>query len=336
MAIASNCYYPAFLCGVALEGKFGTQFMINVGDGKMEPLKTHLANTCNTMYKTALAHCKADFVDEDSCFWYHSIWQYLRLLDCVSSPDWHTDFYTASIKEFIKENDSSRVDILISGCADNSMLYVIVAALSEIMAERADLTGKIVAVDLCDTPLIICRNWWNDEKEKSYGKDDNYSRIFQEVEFITVEKNIFTYSGHSFDLIITDAFLTRFQKDSAISLLQHWKGLLKDSGQVITTVRLHTESPISLNERYIQISGFVKKVLDKYTQYSGHIGLSLSQIKYKANVYAVKMTSHSLGDADEVEDMVKQCFKIVNKDIWITPGELSTTHYGHYVLRKEP
>lgn len=309
--------------------------MINIGDEEMEPLESHLANTCNIMYKIALEHCKADFVDEDSCFWYHSIWQYLRLLDCVSSPDWHTDFYTASIKEFIQENDSSSVDILISGCADNSMLYVITSALSEIIAERPDLRGRIVAIDLCNTPLIICRNWWNAEKEKSYGKHDNYSRIFQKVEFTTVEKNIFTYSGCSFDLIVTDAFLTRFQKDSAISLLQHWKGLLKDSGQVITTVRLHTEPPLSLNKRYVQIFSFVKKVLDKYTQCSDYIGLSLSQIKYKAYVYAVKMTSHSLGDANEIENMMKQCFNIVNADIRMTPGELSPTDYGHYVLRKE-
>ncbi len=301
----------------------------------MEPLKSHLANTCNAMYKTALTHCKADFVDEDSCFWYHSVWQYLRLLDCVSSPDWHADFYTASIKDFIKENDLRRIDILISGCADNSMLYVIVVALSEIMAERPDLVGKIVAIDLCDTPLITCQNWWNDEKAKSYGRHDNYSRIFQTIEFTTVGKNIFTYSGHSFDLIVTDAFLTRFQKDSVISLLQHWKGLLKDSGQVITTVRLHTEPPISLNNRCIQISSFVKKVLDRYIQCSSHIGLSLSQIKYKAYVYAVKMTSHSLGDVDDIENMMKQCFNIVKTDIRMTPGELSPTNYGHYVLRKE-
>ncbi len=301
--------------------------------GKMTSLKDHLLNTCNSMYKTALTNCKSDFVDRDSCFWYHSIWQYLRVLDCVSSPDWHKDFYIQAIKKYINKNNINQINILISGCADNSMLYVVVLALSQMIVEQSKLTGKIVAVDLCDTPLIVCRNWWANAKK--CGEYYDFDRVFQNFEFLTVAKDIFTYSNEHFNLIITDAFLTRFPKDTVLSLLQHWKTLLYTSGQIITTVRLHTEPSVSLNERCSQIVDFVKKVTERYTDYQDQFSMSRAQIKYKAYTYAVKMDSHSLGNADEIMNMFKQCFKIVHYNDNKTQGELTPAVYGQYVLEKE-
>lgn len=298
-------------------------------------LKKSLKNTCNIMYEKALHNCKSDFVDKDSCFWYHSVWQYLRLLDCVSSPEWHMDFYITSIKDFVnRKKNKNQISILISGCADNSMLYVIVHALSEIVTSYPELEGEIVAIDLCDTPLLICEQWWEEEKKMS-TTENSYSKVFQKINFSTVTKDILSYSDGSFDLIVTDAFLTRFPKDTTYSLLEHWKGLLNDYGQIITTVRVHTENSITLNERCNQIDSFVKKVLERYDQYKGVFTISLSQLKYKAYVYAVRMTSYSWGNEEEIEAILKKHFKIISSNTQQTPGEMSPTIYGHYVLEKD-
>ena len=306
------------------------------GEKNMKQLKDYLLNTCNDMYNVACANCKADYVDEDSCFWYHSVWQYLRVLNCVSSPEWHLQFYVGAIKEYVKLNNKSFLNILISGCADNSMLYVVVIAISEIMKERPDLTGKIVAVDLCDTPLLICKKWWSKEKEENQKKNDPYSIVFQNISFSTVTKDICKYSDSNFDLIVTDAFLTRFQKDSASNLLEHWGSLLNGHGQVITTVRIHEKTRISRNERCRQIDDFVKKILKRYNQgkCQKQFDINASQLEYKARVYAVKMTSYSWGNMAEIEELLKQYFNIIEHSTFDTPGELEHTVYGHYVLEK--
>lgn len=299
----------------------------------MAQLDKYLINTCNEMYKTARTHCKADYVDEDSCFWYHSVWQYLRLLNCVSSPEWHKDFYKEAIKNYIENNNKDTIKILISGCADNSMLHVIVDALSEVIINRPGLSGDIVAVDLCETPLIICEKWW----EKAGEESALYMKVLQNFRFSKIPKDIFKYSDSAFDLIITDAFLTRFPKDMVQALLRHWGSLLSADGQVITTVRIHEDSEITLNERYRQITKFVKKVLDRYGQLQQQIqfDISASQLKYKAQVYAVKMTSFSLGNENEIKQILKQHFKIIGRNSQDTDGELSKTSYGHYVLEKK-
>lgn len=299
----------------------------------MAQLDEYLINTCNEMYKTACTHCKADYVDEDSCFWYHSVWQYLRLLNCVSSPEWHKDFYKEAIEGYIKKNNKSKIKILISGCADNSMLHVIVDTLAEVMKERPGLSGDIVAVDLCETPLLVCEKWW----EKAGKESALYMKVLQSFRFSKIPKDIFKYSDSAVDLIITDAFLTRFPKDMVQALLRHWGSLLSADGQVITTVRIHEDSEITLNERYRQITEFVKKVLDRYGQLQQQIqfDISASQLKYKAQVYAVKMTSYSLGNENEIKQILEQHFRIIGRNRQDTDGELSKTSYGHYVLEKK-
>lgn len=298
----------------------------------MAQLDEYLINTCNEMYKTACTHCKADYVDEDSCFWYHSVWQYLRLLNCVSSPEWHKDFYKEAIEGYIKKNNKSKIKILISGCADNSMLHVIVDTLAEVMKERPGLSGDIVAVDLCETPLLVCEKWWKEGKKPAI-----YSKVLRKFKFSRVQIDIFKYSGSEFDLIITDAFLTRFPKDMVQALLRHWGSLLGADGQVITTVRIHEDSELTLNERYRQITEFVEKVLDRYSHLKRKIqfDISASQLKYKAQVYAVKMTSYSLGNKDEIEQILEQYFNFIIRSRQDTDGELSKTSYGHYVLEKK-
>ena len=61
-------------------------------------LNNILKISCNDMCKFATKNCHIDYVDEENgCSWYHSAWAYLRLLDCVSAPQWHESNYRNSI-----------------------------------------------------------------------------------------------------------------------------------------------------------------------------------------------------------------------------------------------
>lgn len=55
--------------------------------------KLSLFQTALTMEEISSAHCEGGYLSKTSCCWYHSAWQYLRLIDMVSTPSWHGNFY---------------------------------------------------------------------------------------------------------------------------------------------------------------------------------------------------------------------------------------------------
>ena len=93
----------------------------------------------------------------------------------------------------------------------------------------------------------------------------------------------------------------------------------------------------TVQESLVDVTEFVEKVLDRYSHLKRKIqfDISASQLKYKAQVYAVKMTSYSLGNKDEIEQILEQYFNFIIRSRQDTDGELSKTSYGHYVLEKK-
>jgi len=97
----------------------------------------------------ALSDHVAGTLCSSHCFWYHSMWQYLRLLGLLSGPAWHAQFYVRALRELEERTDEPRV--LISGCADYSMFAHVLAAYDD------HTSLACTAVDLCDTPLLMSR-----------------------------------------------------------------------------------------------------------------------------------------------------------------------------------
>ena len=58
--------------------------------------------------------------EANTCSWYHGTWQYLRLLDMVAVPGWHSDFYMEALSSLLKKKPTA--DVLISAAADFGML----------------------------------------------------------------------------------------------------------------------------------------------------------------------------------------------------------------------
>lgn len=167
-------------------------------------LLAYLKKSADLSYQTALNNCSHNHVDKSSCNWYHGIWQYLRLLNVVSSPSWHHKFY---VKNLCK-NCKDEMNVLISGMADYSMYaYVLLSA------KKYNCFCNVTAIDLCKSPLLSAK-WYAEQMHEK----------------VTIQqKNIFELTGN-FDLICADAFLTRFQKDEMIKVLQKWHTLLKNGG----------------------------------------------------------------------------------------------------------
>ena len=154
-----------------------------------------------------LFDCKSGYMDQNDCTWYHENWMILRYLGVVSNPFWHEDFYEKAIRQYVNELEK----VLILGTADFSMPYL------------CQMKGikKIKICDICKTPLNICQN---------VAKANNFS---WEVE----QKNVFDGLNEKYDIVINDAFITRFEYDKKRIVLEKIWNALKDEGVYITTMR---------------------------------------------------------------------------------------------------
>lgn len=272
-------------------------------------LLPYLKRSADINYQTALNNCSHNHVDNSSCMWYHGAWQYLRLLDVVSSPSWHHKFYLKNLCKSCQD----KIDVLISGLADYSMYaYVLLSA------KRYHCSCNVTAIDLCKTPLLNAK-WYAEQMNEK----------------ITLEqKNIFDVTGR-FDLICADAFLTRFQKVEMIKVLQKWHALLKDDGKFVTTIRIHdSKHIIPIETQQLAIEKFVKKTVSRAKKYP-NLKLSINEIRTLAQVYAKSMKSNKLGDKLEIIDEIqKQGFDIIHMEEAQVVGELYPSKYIRIVAQK--
>jgi len=184
-----------------------------------------LAESCDWLSAVAEFTCAADRelawsrdqfapVQDTSCAWYHGNWQYLRLLDLVSNPANHSDFYGAAFQRAAGQLNSA--DVLICGAADYSMLAHVCCALGP--------SVRPVVVELCRTPLIA--NDW-------YALRTGTAR----PTLIQGDACADLPVG-DFDVVVSDSFLPRIEQANLVPMLQNWRGALRPGGSVVTTVRI--------------------------------------------------------------------------------------------------
>ncbi|MCZ2121420.1 MAG: class I SAM-dependent methyltransferase [Anaerolineales bacterium] len=102
-----------------------------------------------------------------------------------------------------------------------------------------------------------------------------------------------------FDIIVTDAFLTRFIKEEKLEIVPEWMRILKTGGIVLTTARVEnakTETVIadkSSQNDYVLAAQEIGRAK----------GLDVDDIKNRAKTYAKKITSHPFNDLDEIKTL---------------------------------
>ena len=166
-------------------------------------------------------HCHHDPVLGQSCHWFHAAWQYLRMLDLVSTPHRHRSFFLESLSALAREGAHGR--ILISGAADYAMLELVLEAYAGSPTEP-----EIVVVDRCETPLVL-------------------NRWFAERRSIAVETeacDILDFeSERPFDVICTHSFLVFIPPSRRADLVERWRQLLRPGGKVLTINRVRPDAP---------------------------------------------------------------------------------------------
>lgn len=271
-----------------------------------------LAQALETYAPIAVAQapttCLGGYVDPDSCAWYHGAWPYLRAFGAVSSPEWHRDFYGDALRQVTGEHAAPRV--LVSGCADFSML-------DQVMRADGSADGcQVTVTDRCQTPLDACR-WYADHLGASVS----------------------TWRGDimgapaclgPFEVITTDAFLTRFDAQSAAKVIDAWRALLAPGGAVVTTVRAHERD--ERREDDGDVAAFAAKVRDTAHRRSA---VDLDFVEGLAHTYARRMCSADLGGAAEVCALFADGgFDVRFLQAATVPGEFRPVDYLRIVARK--
>lgn len=277
-------------------------------------LKEPLSSSADYCYNIAKSVCSKDYIDKASCVWYHSIWQYLRLLDLVSSPEWHSEFYIENMIKIFERKLSPKV--LISGTADYSMLAYIIYC-----CKLTSNSAEIYVLDLCNTPLEMCK--WYAKREK--------------VKISVINADLFTYDfgNIKFDIICTDAFLTRFSNNQIINIIAIWKELLNQNGCIITTVRVREDknkkdSNLSSNDLKMK---YIEEACLRYEKWKHFLSISCAELKSATTLYVNNMSSNNLGNTEEVLKLLEDCGgKIIQQNTRITRGELETTKYLEIVF----
>jgi SAM-dependent methyltransferase len=171
--------------------------------------------------------CPGDPAGRETCMWYHRVWQYLRLLDIISSTRTNSEFLVRALRDYARFGTHGRA--LVSCTADYSMLAHLRHAYDE---AQASLDATVV--DRCPTSVMLNR-WYA----------DRYA-----VRLTTATTDILEYEAEQpFDVICTHSLLARFDADGRRALVRHWHTMLRPGGVVITTQRIQ---PGSRKER----SGF--------------------------------------------------------------------------------
>lgn len=272
-------------------------------------LKSYLQKSADINYQTALEVCTHNHVNTTSCCWYHSIWQYLRLLDLVSSPTWHHEFYLDNLTADAKDC----FDVLVSGLADYSMAAYVFES-----AKHHNKKINLTVIDLCKTPLLSAE-WY----AKQIGRTITTNQI-----------DIFNLKG-KFDIICADAFLTRFKENKLNEILTKFNNLLNKDGKVVTTIRIHDEKHICPSTpSKSTIKNYRNKALARSKEFPD-LKLSPEEIADKAEYYAQTMVSNNLGTKEDILNAITNSgFKIVHIEDVEVKGELYPSRYLRLVFQK--
>jgi len=221
----------------------------------------------------AARHCRHVDHGGFSCRDYHGVWQYLRLLDLVTTPRDHAAFYLPVLRNAIA---AGRRRILISGAVDYSMLAVVLAAF-----DAEQVTGDITVADICETPIRLCQ-WYADRAGAA---------IATEVGDILAHRPAAPY-----DLIVTHSFLGAFAPPARARLVALWHDWLKPGGEAATVIRIRRDAPAMVTFTAEEIDRFRETVRREASL--GDLDIDLAALDALARGYLAQRAVYPLGSRD--------------------------------------
>ncbi len=277
-------------------------------------LEEPMVTTASTAAFLSTVLCRGDHVSSEDCSWYHGVWQYLRILNMVSTPTWHTEFYLSALRQ--AAHDGSR-RTLISGTADYSTLAHLLWAY-----DQEHKPCDVTVLDLCETPLLLCR--W-------YGKLLDAAVYTESCDLLQFAPD------QPFDLIVTDAFLTRFAPAVRREVVRRWAALLTTGGRVITTVRLQPgldpNRPVIVSPT--QVAAFRRRAYDESARWRGFLDMAPDDVAARAESYAERILSYPVGSQQQLASLFEEVgLHLDALEVADVPGEMAGTTYARVVARR--
>lgn len=228
-----------------------------------------------------------------SCAWYHGFWQYLRLLDFVTTPRDHADFYREALQTPIA--DGAR-RVLVSGTAD----YALPACVLWIFG-RSEVGPDLTVLDLCPTPLRLSE-WYAGHVG---------------VRLRTVGSDILKFRPpERFDVVTTHAFLGRFAPDRRPELFAHWHDLLHPGGRVATVNRVRSGAFDTVKFTPEQADRFIARVRDATHRRTITLDVSEDELLAMARDYIAAKRTYPVSSADEIVGLFECAgFRIERLDV---------------------
>lgn len=229
--------------------------------------------------------CHQDPDTQENCAWNHGLWQYLRLLDLITTPQHHAEFFKEAFARIPANAGSPRV--LISGTADYSMLAHVLAIIKDRNAPPA-----VTVVDRCETPLFLNR-WYAQQQSCSIE---------------TCRSDILEYQPASaFDVICSHSFLGQFTTSQRLQLMTKWRDILVPGGLVATVNRVRPNSAMStVGFSEEQGRTFSATVLRKADAMRGIITVDPRQLAEQALIYASKQSAYPVKSREEIRNLFEQ------------------------------
>lgn len=228
-------------------------------------------------WETAAETCAASPVD---CADYHRLWPLLRLLGLGSGPGRHLGFFTDVVRRAGRPDGAPRV--LVSGCADEAMLEVVLDARSD---------AEVAVLDRCPTPLELCRR-----AARTRGR---------EVRTICGDVAAPEPEGEgSLDLVITHSFLSQFTDQDKVRVLRCWRTLLAAGDHVVTATRLDPDATTRRRFDADAASALAEAVTARAARHPDPWVRSLGdELAEVAERYAASIEIFSVTDADALRGL---------------------------------
>lgn len=231
-----------------------------------------------------------------SCDWYHSTWQYLRLLNMVAVPPWY-EFYQEALSNVLRERP--KAEVLISAAADYGMLATLHDAI-----RATGAVPHIMVYDICQTPLRSCQ-WYAERHGLS-------------IECVCANLLTCDIPPASFDLIVTDEFLTVIKASDKPLIVKRWRELLKPGGTLVTTAMIGGPTTADLRQGYAERA---RRLLDDHApSFPHHMNGRRDELLQRLHLFASHHTRHMLSDEEEI----RRLFDGFGKFSYVrtvTPGE---------------
>jgi ubiquinone/menaquinone biosynthesis C-methylase UbiE len=181
-------------------------------------------------------------------------------------------------------------------------------------------------LDICKAPLRICE-WYI-----------NKYNITLPIKPIEIDVRDLIIKGQVYNLIVTDAFLTRFKKREHYHIVREWKRILKKNGAVITTIRINNKKNGAVKPTKNEVNKFIQQAKNKAEDWNNATlegELDIQNIEKLAQQYANKIVSYPFKDENCIKKLFKKAgFSKIEINKNRTKGEFSHTTYAEVVAYK--